>query len=527
MLAGLVAALLAFYAVFDKRDTPGFPATGGIGNASVADVLARWQLMLPVKHRLSSQFSDWPGSFADRAGRNETKYVQMSRDILESGVLSVVSVVVDDADLFDPDTGILVQGRKRMRSEVGSIDRKWERLAYFSIHQFGQQRFSSLAGIRPHGNIQRYHSAAAFQQDECRYSGHDFRLYARRAYGRSTFPKGVILDSGARSARTLVVRAKQAIRNILAYRIAQRIGAAVPAAELVRFYLNGKDLCLAVLSEHLGRRQLEYELGRDVVVYKYKKRDNEPNAASTHKQLEKLDPSLISMDAIVSILDVNNLTRHLLASMVMGNRDWDQGVGLKTSAEAPWAWIIWDMDTTFRKIDAGLNPVELILRKRNVRSSLLKGLLKDPGYVEWFLSLVTEQLNHRLDRDSIADVVAPYLVMFDEGSRHREEVEKIAAWMYARPEFLFRQFRDSLSPESELVSVHVQGGEKFEFEVDGYPQRSSYKGEYFSGQSIVVSLPEDGRHNVKFWLVNGKRLEPESLRLPLSSDVRIRAVAHD
>ncbi len=80
----------------------------------------------------------------------------------------VMSLVIDEADLYHSDTGLLANKTAR--------GRQWERPSFCSyFDENGNLRFASMVGVRMHGGkrIQFYSS---------------FRLYFRKEYGVSQFP---------------------------------------------------------------------------------------------------------------------------------------------------------------------------------------------------------------------------------------------------------------------------------------------------------------------------------------------------
>ncbi len=60
------------------------------------------------------------------------------------------------------------------------------------------------------------------------------------------------------------------------------------------------------------------------------------------------------------------------------------------------------------------------------------------------------------------------------------------------------------SPES--YRCIVKGPDNIEYEIDGYPTSSGYKGWYFKGSQISIKVNDD-RKTVSYWLVNGIKYE--------------------
>ena len=89
--------------------------------------------------------------------------------------LPLLSIHVDEAELHDPDTGII--------ANAGGRGRAWERRATVSYYQEGRLRFAGGAGIRIHGGLTRLVA-----------SRKSFRLYFRREYGADRLWAGVLFN---------------------------------------------------------------------------------------------------------------------------------------------------------------------------------------------------------------------------------------------------------------------------------------------------------------------------------------------
>src|SRR5688572_22052300 len=143
--------------------------------------------------------------------------------------LPVLSLTLDEADLRDPETGLLTNVM-----EHGS---EWERKGSVSYFDEGKLLFASGVGVRIHGGGSRRVSPRQ-----------GFRLYFRRKYGRRELPPGLLFGPAAQPIRRLIVhndvRRDQngpwSFVNPLAYDFARAIGAIAPETKPVRFYLNGE-----------------------------------------------------------------------------------------------------------------------------------------------------------------------------------------------------------------------------------------------------------------------------------------------
>ena len=130
-----------------------------------------------------------------------------------------------------------------------------------------------------------------------------------------------------------------------------------------------------------------------------------------------LAPAPLTMDAVSSRVDLDNLLRHLFTFMFCGTTDWAQGAAVRVGADAEsrWFWVHWDLDHSFRW--SGRNDVEgpalgLIANsgrpseRGDVRARLFSRLRdEDPEFANHFTALVADLLNHRVGSTFIDDVI--------------------------------------------------------------------------------------------------------------------------
>jgi hypothetical protein len=132
---------------------------------------------------------------------------------------------------------------------------------------------------------------------------------------------------------------------------------------------------------------------------------DEENFDRLWEQVQAIQP--MQMREVSKLVDIDNLTRWFIAVIFCGTHDAFQGPGQFMDPyrrPAPWFWVAWDMDESFRILDH--DTFDKILesatsqrgRRRNEpRPRILTGLLKDdPEYREYFKALWVDAMNHVL-----------------------------------------------------------------------------------------------------------------------------------
>ncbi len=443
----------------------------------------------------------------------------------------LISVVSDKENLYHPETGIFAMDQERGRD--------WERSAYVSYFENGELKFASGAGIRLHGGSVRH-----------RIREKRIRLYFRNEYGAHAFTPGLLFGPETEPLRTIVVRKDdQAFATPLAFDISRRLGALAPDTKPVLFFINGKSLGKYYLTEHLSSKQWASHFGHEqFLFYRYKSGDQRPGEYGRLLNWARNLDSPLTMEAVGRVVDLDNLSRHLLSVVYCATNDWVQGVAVRDESKpgAKWFFINWDMDHSFVDFGAawkqGKRPkwrqeaFELIFSHINfrdrpnpdrpinygdIRRVIFTRLWKDsPEYRAYFLRLTMDLLNHRLTRTFLLSRLAYYQDVLEV--EHREDREE---FLLHRGEFL-REELQKYFDAGEIHHVTVRSDEDVQFDIDGYPEAPGYEGEYFENQEITVSVAKGTASPLDHWSVNGQQHRDSLLTITIGQDMVIEPVFH-
>lgn len=441
----------------------------------------------------------------------------------------ILAVQLPPDDLYGPEKGIITH-----RDRQG---REWERKADVALIEDGELVFYSSAGLRVHGGKRRI--IKPFQS---------YRLHFRKKYGTQAIPAGTLL---ARTGplRTLVVQMTdwppgQPINTPLAYDVSREMGCIVPETRLVEVYLNGASQGMAYVTEHLSRRQFDqYFDDRDYVFYKFRGQFSREDERIYHKRFWEYarDKEEFSLARVATSIDIDNFTRHVFSWVFNGTTDACQGVGVLDVADpkARLHWINWDMDhsywdrqaETYHKVRQNWQQegLELIYRDSNNycdRSVLFTRLINESReYREYYYSLFSEILNHRLTQEFLLERVRHYSEMLTHyGAPHESYIAMLTDFMRNRAVLLRQEMVEQFRLEGPYrCRVQIPGGQSLM--IDGHSYGKSYDGWYFGGQSIVVDTAA-GNAGEKFshWLVNGRKIAVPRLRHTVNDNTTIRAV---
>ena len=216
----------------------------------------------------------------------------------------VMSLVMDPADLHDPDRGIL--------TNVLEHGRDWERPGTVAYFDDGQLKFATGVGVRIHGGGSRKTSPRQ-----------GFRLYFRREYGARQVPPNVLFGPDAQPIRHLVVhndvRDGRHFANPLAYDIAREVGA-ITAGHITGTFFSERRVLRRVRPDRALRRAvLRGALGARPIDW------TDEDMQSFWKWSVQHRP--MSMADVAVKADVESLARWFLATAFTATRDAYQGPG--------------------------------------------------------------------------------------------------------------------------------------------------------------------------------------------------------
>jgi hypothetical protein len=259
-------------------------------------------------------------------------------DAFEEG-WGVLSLVVDKADLYSPERGIVTHFLMR--------GREWERTAHATYYRPGSRvpALEFAAGIRVHGMSTRHREKKRF------------RLYFRKSYGMKKLPAGAVFPEEVGPQRSIVVRRDNDLRpypynsfaSPIAFEIARKIGAEVPHYVPVRLYLNGEFFEYYYLVEHLSKKNMELRLGHEDFEFHVYKNEEAPPETFTVIDRELRFVSPLTAERVEQSIDLDNMFRYLFATAYCATNDSFQGVLYRNNREESprWRWIVWDMDASF------------------------------------------------------------------------------------------------------------------------------------------------------------------------------------
>jgi hypothetical protein len=423
----------------------------------------------------------------------------------------VLSLVMDPADLHDPERGIL--------ANVLEHGREWERPGTVAYFDDGRLRFATGVGVRVHGGGSRRTSPRQ-----------GFRLYFRREYGARQVPPNVLFSPAAQPIRHLVVhndvRDNRHFANPLAYDLAREVGAIAAETSPTRFFVNGEFYGVFVLTERFDEQYFQAHWGHGLIDWTDEDMQRFWEWSVQHRPMTSAEVSAKA--------DIDSLARWFLATAFMATRDAYQGPGqyLDSSQKPPrWFWVNWDMDGSFRAYDLDsyqdlLNRVDEPQRGRShtePRANILTTLFaEDEAFRTRYKRLYVAAMNHHLTDEFLARRLDFYRRAGEQlGVENTRYLREYETFLTRRPTF-FRQLTESWLNTDPSQPMRLAMPSDEAVTIDGEAARNGFQGLYFP--DLEIELTANG---VAFdrWEVNGAdRGTNRVLRLRVDRPTAVEAV---
>ena len=358
---------------------------------------------------------------------------------------TVVSLVTDPDNLFDPDKGIYVTGNQYLQwKKSGSYDAKksvwdtdnvcnyfshgrdWEREASITVFRDGKSIAEQNMGIRIKGASTRNTSQKSFH------------LYARSDYGASKLECAVIPDNRDWQGNLIekydsislrAVGEEGRLRDGFAQKlVADRADLATQAMTQCAVFINGEYWGLYEMIEKLSDYFIETNYGidkKDVAMIKNGeleegKQEELDSFNSFCERYSKLDMSNdANYKAVCDFIDVDSFIDHYAAGLYLGTYDWpnrncamwrNTGEAIEGNpySDGKWRFISFDYDYTMGKTYADFGGVEgyaydsfrhmesIDRTEKLAPTNLFLNLLKNKDFRDKFANVYCDYANYVL-----------------------------------------------------------------------------------------------------------------------------------
>ena len=348
----------------------------------------------------------------------------------DSTDLPVFSISTHPLNLWDPDSGIYVEGRDYVWGRGnGNFWQDWERKAY--IEFFEQDRtakISQTAGMKISGAFTRTTSQKSL------------KLIAREEYGENKFSYRFFKDKPISSFNEIKLRnggqdwsftmlQDAVLQNFVAGRMDIDYQAYRPSV----VYLNGVYWGIQNIRENLGNDYVEENHGfdkrnLDMITYTGLMEIKEGDTLK-YKELmdfvrsrDLTDP--VNYDWVGQQIDIQEYINYQISQIFFANEDWPEGnmrFWRPRIENGIWRWILYDQDLSYQY--PWINSIQWATRESTPESpgstDLFRKLLCNPDFKRQFLQTFQSHLNTTFKPERLLRITDSIRSNIDREMRNR------------------------------------------------------------------------------------------------------------
>ena len=446
-------------------------------------------------------------------------YFITTGDLKQYEDLSIVSLVTNPDNLFDPDYGIYVTGTQYQNWKKSpqynpnqnpwdkngicnyySRGSEWEREASVTFFEKGKVVIEQNIGLRIKGASTRNNP------------GKSFNLLAKKAYGKSSFDYPILENNFDIDGNLIKSYNSISLRSVYEEtRARDKFAIEIIESRKDLTTVRGKNAVLFLDGEYWGYYIIQEKMDDDFIESNYhvpKKsvamiKEGEPEEgpkeecdnfnffceANSKKDLRDME----AYKEITEFIDINSMIEHYAVGIYLGTTDWPgQNAGVWRNfgnkiegnkfGDGKWRFMTFDMDYTMGAGWNGVGPdvdnFQKVEQKSNQSpTDLFVALLKNEEFKNQFARIYCDYANEVMREDKIKEMTERYkeecsdLVGYSqlrwwggsskiEGYNHWKNnyhmvLEKIYRFFVERPMFTLRHMKEHLRLEGELNELTI------------------------------------------------------------------------
>lgn len=457
-----------------------------------------------------------------------------------SHALPVLALIINPADLYDPDTGIFVHDLP---------GRAWERPAELNLLEDQQLAFTMPAGVRLQGNT-----------GPQEYEKKSLGLFFRGGYGDGDLDYALWPGDEVDSFEQFVLRSgyddsmepsetgnprPTLLRDPLVTELWRQTGQLAPLSRFAVLYLNDgfhgiydvkQDIDQDFVRDHLGYDQVDVLRTRwDCVEVVHGDREEWDNLIRFLTDNTLKDDARLAEAAAKLDLESFTTLQALIHATHYSKWAYNTFVFRQDVPDATWKWTVWDADRAFSDINWNgfttlFNPLN-----RDLDSLMTRKLLANQSYRDYFVNRVADLLNTVFAPqnviaiiDSLAQSVAPEIpaevgLWGNTVQNWKDNVAFLKTFGRQRPGVVRKQMQEHFGLDGQAtLAVDAVGQGTVQVNsvtLDNFP----WSGTYFDGVPVTLTAVPAAGLRFAGWAEAGLPDKP-TITLNLAEDTSVTAV---
>ena len=488
---------------------------------------------------------------------NSKTYFITTGDLYKYQDLTVISIVTNPMNLFDPDYGIYVSGTMHEvssnKANYKMKGRDWERESFVTIFEKGEIILQQNLGIRIKGTATR------------KSPGKSFNLYARKDYGKSKIEIDLIKDNYDINGNLITKYKSFSLKNIFEEgRLRDKFGKDLFYLREGITSINMRNSILFLNGEYWGFYLIQEKLDDNFISNNYLiPKDNVVIAKNNYiedgivevyndfrdfcknySQKDLADEKIY--EEIKNKIDLDSLIELFATNLYILNLDWparndgewryfgDFQEGNKYF-DGKWRFIIFDLDYTMGAEFQGVGSPDVdtfpnLAKREKLKQppvDLFYGLLvNNTDFQNKFVNIYCDYANdvYNLEkikeliekyRDEYSDLMANSLLRWSEQKfdsilegytyyklRFSKDLDSVYDFFEQRPKYTFQHMKEFLKLKGDLVELIVEIKGKGRIKINSISPKFGngiWTGKYFTRIPIKIKAISEPGYEFKNW----------------------------
>ncbi len=456
--------------------------------------------------------------------------------INENITLPVMSLLIDNKYLYDPEYGIYTAGHHT------NYEQDWIRPGSVEYIKERKSQFSKNIGIKIHGNNTRsdpQKSLALYTKEKFGTKVLKYPLFAQKPFIKEI--KSFVLRSGGSEwGKTLV---SDGIQQTIVKDMMDIDYHAFGSSVVV--FLNGKYWGLHHIREKMNTNYLVANHGVDPKNIDLLANDAEIKAGSNTDYLALKryikGNNLSNAGAylnVVSKIDLTEYMNYIITQSFIGNYSIHHNIKYwkEQNTTGKWRWMLFDLDRGFRHID---DEALLYVADADETSIVFRNLLQNKTFVHAFASRYYTHLNTTFRTERVKDIIKNVRESIEpEVARHfarwpkdrRDNPVSVNTWNTSIDHLNTFAEQRAINVDTDLrrdfnltgnVQLRIDQTPHGTVTVDDVPLPQAFSGSYFTGATVTLkATPENGYRFVRWSDGN----TGQNLQITLHSNQDISAI---
>ena len=488
---------------------------------------------------------------------NSKTYFVTTDNLYKYQDLTVVSLITNPENLFDPDFGIYVIGTMNQENKrlanYKMKGKEWERESFVTIFDKGEIIVQQNLGIRIKGMATR------------KNPGKSFNLYARKKYGKSSIETNLLNENYDIKGNLINSYKSFSLRNVFEEnRLRDKFGRDLFFSRKSLTSTNMRNSILFLNGEYWGLYLIQEKIDEDFISHNYLI-PSENIVLAKNNQIEE-GPKDIFLEfqefcrnfsqknladeniyeEIKKNIDINSLLELFATNIYILNLDWparNDGEWKNFGefqegneySEGKWRFIIFDLDYSMGAEFSGVgSPSVDNFKNLQDRSKLKQApvnifyglIINNTDFQNRFVNLYCDYANDVYNiekvqklieeyREEYTDMMAQSLLRWSEIKFNSElegysyyklnflkGLDSLYDFFEQRPKFTFQHMKEFLGLKGDLINLTIEIKGKGKIQINSIIPNfvnGKWTGKYFSRIPINIKAISDPGYNFKEW----------------------------